>query len=53
MNNESKREEPRDIITFGINRTAILYNKELLSDPIKYDFQYQSDHLLFQRRRKY
>ncbi len=53
MNNESKREELRDMITFGINRTAILYNKERLSDPIKYDFQYQQDRLYFQERRSH
>ena len=53
MNNESKRDELRNMITFGINRTAILYNKERLSDPIKYNFQYQLDHLRFQRRRSH
>lgn len=36
---------------FGINRTAILYNRERLTDPEKYDFWYQWDHLWFQVRR--
>jgi hypothetical protein len=45
------REELRQKITFGINRTAILYNQQRLTDPEKYDFQYQWDHLWFQIRR--
>lgn len=53
MNNDSATKNIRNMITFGINRTAILYNKERLSDPIKYNFQYQLDHLRFQRRRSH
>ncbi len=51
MNNDSTIKNIKDMITFGINRTAILYNQELISDPIKYDLQYQQDHLYFQERR--
>ena len=49
--NEEVREDLRRKIMFGINRTAILYNAQRLTDPEKYDFRYQWDHLWFQVRR--
>ncbi len=51
MNNNPASKNIRDMITFVNNRTAILYNQELISDPKKYDFQYQHYHLYFQERR--
>lgn len=51
MDDEEIREGIRRMIMFGVNRTAILYNKERLNDPEKYDFWYQWDHLWFQVRR--
>jgi len=51
MIDESSKENIRNMIVFGINRTAILYNIERINDPEKYDLQYQQDHLDFQERR--
>ncbi|MCL4480590.1 MAG: hypothetical protein M1113_03785 [Candidatus Thermoplasmatota archaeon] len=51
MDDEDITEELRKMIMFGVNRTAILYNKERLADPEKYDFWYQWDHFWFQVRR--
>lgn len=51
MVEEEVREELRRKITFGINRTAILYNQQRLTNPVKFNFRYQRDYLWFQVRR--
>lgn len=40
----------RNMIMFGINKTAVLYNNAILQDPIKYNYTYQYDHLWFQEK---
>lgn len=51
MDESESKKELMKIIMFGINRTALLYNKERVTNPEKYNLRYQWDHLWFQRRR--
>ena len=51
MDDKKVREVLKQKIIFGVNRTGILYNKQRMSDPEKYDLPYQNDYYLFQARR--
>ncbi len=51
MAKEEILDKLQKLVIFGVNNSAILYNKQRLENPDKYNLRYQLDHYLLQVRR--